>query len=95
MDKFFLAFYQHLKLRGSIDIDAYVAFSRADFLTPTFSYFYKGNYTLNFNSQDGIILDSYPSASISVDGAQTALTTPAFVNLTQGPHTITLSLQKL
>ena len=87
------SFLPTFKVAGSIDIDAYVAFSRADFLTPTFSYFYKGNYTLNFNSQDGIILDSYPSASISVDGAQTALTTPAFVNLTQGPHTITLSLQ--
>lgn len=87
------SFLPKFKVAGSIDIDTYVAFSKADFLTPTFSYFYKGSYTLNFNTQDGIILDSYPSASISVDGTQTNLTTPAFVNLTSGAHTITLALQ--
>ncbi|MEF3244405.1 MAG: copper amine oxidase N-terminal domain-containing protein, partial [Caldisericaceae bacterium] len=84
-------FLPNFKPLGSVDIDVYISFSSSKSLTETFSYFYSKTYSVNFIDSNGIILDSYPTASILVDGAITNLSTRAFVPLTQGEHTITLT----
>lgn len=85
------SFLPNFKVPQSVNIEAYVAFSNSNSITSTFSYFYKGNYQLNFSDSAGIIIDSYPNASITVDGVSTNTSTRAFVPFTQGAHTITLS----
>jgi len=84
-------FLPNFKPVGSVDIDVYVVFSSSSSLTETFSYFYSKTYSVNFTESNGIILDSYPTASILVDGLVTNLSTRAFVPLTQGDHTISLT----
>ncbi|MGC9100512.1 MAG: stalk domain-containing protein [Caldisericum sp.] len=81
----------NFKVPSSVTLETYLAFSTSSSLTNTFSYFYKGSYTISFNPTDGIILDSYPAALITVDGNSTNLTTRAFVPLTLGNHTISLT----
>ena len=85
------SFLPNFKVPSSVTIEAYLSFSTSQNLTSTFSYFYKGTYSVSFSPVDGIIIDSYPDAMISVDGTNTNLKTRAFVPLTQGAHTILLT----
>jgi len=83
-------FLPNFKVGKTISLETYLVFSKTSDLTQTFSYFYTQTYTINFLESQGIIIDSYPTASISLDGNQTNLQTRAFLPLTQGDHTITL-----
>jgi len=84
------SFLPNFKAQSNLNMDVYLVFSASNNLMKTFSYFYSETYSVNFKEASGIIVDSYPVASISVDGVNTNLSTRAFIPLSYGNHTITL-----